>query len=181
MTQSDHNLKSSYREMLLNHLFVGEVLRHFWGQDKYSEVLWPEVDDGGYDVVLDLGKIIRHVQLKASHAKSSTAHVPMNIKLMEKRSGCVVWMIFDEDTLEFKQFLWFGGTPGKKMTLTKDDLKIAKHSRANAAGVKGERQGIRVLPKAKFDRLSTISELVGRLFGPKYQRSSLKQKGVVHE
>ncbi len=156
--------------MLLNHLFVGEVLRHFWRQGKYPDVLWPAVDDSGYDVVLDLGKITRHVQLKASHARSSTARVPVSTKLLDKPCGCVVWMVFDDDTLDFKQFRWFGGAPGKKPRLTKDDLKIAKHTRANAAGVKGDRQGVRVLPKAKFDQLDSVSELVGRLFGAKYER-----------
>lgn len=175
MTLSDHNRRSSYREMLLNHLFVGEVLRHLWGRGRYVEVLWPEVDDGGYDVVLDCGGAIRHVQLKASHAGSTTARVLVNTKLLDKPSGCVVWMIFDPDTLEFKQFRWLGGAPGRRLTLNAK-LKVAKHTRANAEGVKGERQDIRVLPKSRFDQLATVSELVGRLFGPEYGCPSLEQK-----
>ena len=30
MTASDRSLLSSYREMLLEHLFAGEVMRHVW-------------------------------------------------------------------------------------------------------------------------------------------------------
>lgn len=180
MAQSDHNLRSSYREMLLNHLFVGEVLRHFWRLGKYPEVLWPEVDDGGYDVVLDCGGVIRHVQLKASHARSTTARVLVNTKLLDKPSGCVVWMVFDDDTLDFEQFRWFGGAPGERLALSRE-LKVAKHTRANAQGVKGERQGVRVLPKKEFDQLDTVSELVGRLFGPEYGRSLSEQNGAGRE
>lgn len=177
MAQTDHNLRSSYREMLLNHLFVGEVLRHLWGMGRYVEVLWPEVDDGGYDVVLDCGGAIRHVQLKASHAGSSTARILVNTKLLDKPSGCVVWMVFDQDTLGFRQFRWFGGAPGEKLALSKE-LKVAKHTRANAEGVKGDRQDIRVLPKAEFDQLGTVSELVGRLFGHEYGCPSRDHKGA---
>lgn len=160
--------------MLLNHLFVGEILRHLWGLGYYAEVLWPEVDDGGYDVVLDCGGIIRHVQVKASHVKSKTARVNVNLGLATKPSGCVVWLIFDEDTLVFDRFLWFGESPGKKLPPTRK-LTIAKHTKANAQGVKTERQGIRVLPKAKFERLETISELAGRLFGTKCRRKRRTQ------
>jgi hypothetical protein len=50
---TDHNLLSSYREMLLEHLFAGEVMRHVWLSGiKRLEILKPQVDDGGYDIVL---------------------------------------------------------------------------------------------------------------------------------
>ena len=47
----DHSLLSSYREKLLEHLFVGEVMRYVWlSRVKRLEVLKPQVDDGGYDL-----------------------------------------------------------------------------------------------------------------------------------
>lgn len=53
MIATDHNLLSSYREMLLEHLFAGEVMRHVWLSGiKRLEILKPQVDDGGYDIVL---------------------------------------------------------------------------------------------------------------------------------
>lgn len=30
MTATEHSLLSSYREVLLEHLFAGEVMRHLW-------------------------------------------------------------------------------------------------------------------------------------------------------
>jgi hypothetical protein len=54
MPVRDHSLLSSYREMVLEHLFSGEVMRHVWLSGiKRLEVLKPQVDDGGYDLVLE--------------------------------------------------------------------------------------------------------------------------------
>ena len=45
-----HSEHSSYREKLLEHLVVGEVLRYLWCQGvTTAESLRPEVDGGGYD------------------------------------------------------------------------------------------------------------------------------------
>lgn len=54
MTTTEHSLLSSYREVLLEHLFAGEVMRHLWiSGTKRLEMLKPQVDDGGYDLVLE--------------------------------------------------------------------------------------------------------------------------------
>jgi hypothetical protein len=96
-----HSESSSFREKLVEHLFVGEVLRHLWLHGVVSaEFLRPEVDCGGYDLVIACNSIIRHIQLKSSHSKAKTAKQHINIRLAEKPSGCVVWVIFDESTLD---------------------------------------------------------------------------------
>ena len=47
---SVHTEQSSYREKLLEHLFVGDVLRELWSWGVTdAEFLRPEVDCGGYD------------------------------------------------------------------------------------------------------------------------------------
>ena len=44
-------------------------------------------------------------------------------------------------------------------------LKIAKHVRANANGVKAERPNHRVIPKRLFERVDDIDGIIARLFG----------------
>jgi hypothetical protein len=63
-----HSEHSSYREKLLEHLFVGDVLRELWlcGVTT-AEFLRPEVDAGGYDLVITCNGFVRHIQLKSSH------------------------------------------------------------------------------------------------------------------
>jgi hypothetical protein len=152
--------------MLLEHLFAGAVMRHIWlTSTTRVEMLKPQVDDGGYDLVLEANGIVRHIQLKASHLGATTAGVKVNVLLGRKPGGCVIWMHFDRVTLDFGHFLWFGGAPNEPLP----DLslfKISTHSKANAQGLKLERPNIRDVPKAQFQRLEGIGELVQRLFGP---------------
>ena len=71
-----HSEHSSNREKLLEHLFIGEVLRCLWRKGiATAEFLRPEVDSGGYDLVIDCNSILRHIQLKSSHREAKTARL----------------------------------------------------------------------------------------------------------
>ena len=51
---SPHSLDSSLREQALAHIFLGQLLSHMWRNGRYDiEVLKSEVDQHGYDVVLE--------------------------------------------------------------------------------------------------------------------------------
>ena len=164
---SEHNLYSSYREMLLEHLFAGAVMRHLWQNGVGRlEMLKPQVDDSGYDLVLEAHVIVRHIQLKASHNQAATQSVKINIALAEKPSGCVIWLRFDAETLDFGPFLWFGGEPGAKLPDLRS-FKTATHMKRNSKGIKTERPNIRTIPKSSFQQLPTIEDVVTRLFGEK--------------
>ena len=92
MTDPSHSLESSLREKVLEHLFVGDLLRCLWCRGSRDiEVLQTEVDRGGYDLVLESNGFLRHVQLKASYRSAKTSRVGININLAKKPSGCVIW------------------------------------------------------------------------------------------
>ena len=166
MTASDaHFLKSSYREMLLEHLFAGEVMRHLWlTKSGGLEVLKPQVDDSGYDIVFDAGGIVRHVQLKASFRGSKTSSFTISLLLGAKPSGCVVFIQFDPETLALGPFWFFGGPPGEPLP-DLSGFKVARHSKGNAQGVKAFRPNLRTVPLTRFDKVVDIPELTVRLFG----------------
>lgn len=165
MSSTDHSLLSSYREMLLEHLFAGEVMRHVWLSGvKRLEVLKPQVDDGGYDLVLEASSVVRHVQLKATFRGSTVRRFNVNAGLATKPSGCVVCLLFDDKTLNLGPFYWFGGAPNEPLP----DLRsfaIAKHTKGNAKGVKNPRPNLRVVPLSAFAPVRSISELAAKLFG----------------
>jgi hypothetical protein len=166
MSSTDHSLLSSYRESLLEHLFAGEVMKHVWLSGlRRLEVLKPQVDDGGYDLVLEAGNVVRHVQLKATFKGSKVNRFTINLGLAAKPSGCVVCMLFDQGSLNLGPFYWFGGQPGERLPdLAK--FKTAKHTKGNSLGVKTERPNLRIVSLSAFKKVPGIPEIAGLLFGP---------------
>jgi hypothetical protein len=160
-----HSTRSSHREALLEHLFAGEVMKHLWRRGDWRlEVLKPQVDDSGYDLVLEANSIVRHVQLKASFRGSTVDKVSVNVLLSGKPSGCVVFLWFDQESLDLGPFLFFGGAPGESLP-DLSGMKIGKHTKGNALGVKAERPNIRTVPLSKFEKVGTVEEIVAKLFG----------------
>ena len=105
-TSTIHSSYSSAREKLLEHVFVGELLGALWRRGEHrAEVLRPEVDSGGYDLVVVANGIVRHIQLKASHLGAKTDEVSVSTALAVKPSGCVVWIRFDADTMRTRPVL----------------------------------------------------------------------------
>ena len=86
------------------------------------------------------------------------------MRLAEKSSGCVVWLVFHPVKLALGPFLWFGGRPGEPLPDI-GGFPAAKHTRGNAQGVKAARPNIRVLKRADFQELASIPELVEWFFG----------------
>lgn len=161
----NHFLRSSYREKLLEHLFTGEVMKYLWRSNKFFlEMLSPQVDSGGYDLVLEANSIVRHVQLKGTFNGSKVARWPVNLGLVGKPSGCVIVIKFDQDTLKLGPYLWLGGKPGKALPDI-SDCKMAKHANGNAQGEKLFRKNSCIVPRAHFEQIEDIKELSQRLFG----------------
>ena len=162
---TDHSRHSSYREMLLEHLFVGEVMRHVWvSGGKRLEILKPQVDDAGYDLVFEMDQIVRHIQLKTSFEGSSVRRFNVNAGLAAKPSGCVICIQFNKSSLDLGPFLWFGATPGKPLP-DLSGCKTAKHTKGNATGLKTQRPNLKVVPYSAFEQVPSIPQLVVKLFG----------------
>lgn len=166
METEQHSHRSSHRDALLEHLFAGEVMRRLWLRGNWRlEVLKPQVDDGGYDLVIEANRVVRHVQLKASYKGSTIRTSKVNSLLGAKPSGCVVFMWFDSDTLDLGPFGFFGGPPGERLPdIT--GFNVARHTKGNAQGLKAERPNIRTVPLSAFGRLDSIDAVIDRLFGP---------------
>ena len=159
-----HTEHSSYREKLIEHLFVGELVKLSWATDCQLEVGKPEVDNSGYDIIVEDNGVVRHVQLKSSYIGSKTSRQKVHSKLAEKPSGCVIWVQFDEDTLDLGPFYFFGGLPGKPL-LSIEEAQIARHTKGDRSGYKAERPKIRIINKGSFERIDSVQELYGVLFG----------------
>ena len=162
--ESSHYIHSILRERIVEHMFVGKALQKLWNLGARDvEVLRSEFDAGGYDLVMTYGKIVRHIQLKTVMEKGKAAHVKVSLKLMEKPSGCVIWIVVDPK-LELKSYRWFGGAPGQPLRDI-SEFKLAKHPKANAQGLKLEKPNHRVVPLRHFQNLDTLDAVLKQLFG----------------
>lgn len=165
LTTNLNNHQSVFREHLLEHLLIGDLLKYSWlNAGATLEVSQPSIDRSGHDVVLEANGVTRHVQLKSSFHLASTATQNVHVGLATKPSGCVVWIRFDSDTLALGPFLFFGGEPGAPLP-SLADLKVARHAKGDATGAKKERPNVRVLPLSRFRRLDDIPALYSALFG----------------
>ena len=158
-----HTTHSSYREKLIEHLFVAELLKLSWLHHGCAlEVAKPEVDNSGYDLIVEMPGSVRHIQLKTMISGGKAAYQKVHTKLADKPSGCVIWICFNEQTLKLGPFLYFGSEPGKPLCL--DELETAKHTKGNKDGFKAPRPNIRKIPKGDFDSFASIEELFVKLF-----------------
>jgi len=160
--------------MLIEHVFAGELMRHYWlAARDLLEVAKPQVDDGGYDLILQANGVIRHVQLKSSHAMSKLGTTNVALSLGEKPSGCVVVIRFNADTLGIGPFHFFGGEPGAPLPSIAG-LKPAKNPRPNMQGIKKERLAHRSVPLTRFERIASLELLATRLFGISAPHASME-------
>lgn len=163
MSIVNHSENSTFREKLIEHLFIGELLKHAWKSGNAIEVSKPEVDNSGYDIVLESNQFLRHVQLKSSYIGGRTSTQKIHLSLAAKPSGCVVWIYFHQQTLDLGPFLYFGNVAGNPLSSI-ENHRIAKHTKGNKDGVKTKRPNLRIINKGSFDRVETIEELYHRLF-----------------
>jgi hypothetical protein len=152
------------REMIVEHLFIGESLRHYWAAGVNDvEVLRSQSDSFGYDLVMGRGQLVRHIQLKILRVGGRVSNAKIALKLMEKPSGCVIWIVVTQD-LQFDHFLWFGAPAGEPLPDLRD-FKIAKHTKGDSNGTKAERPAHRLVPRRCFEQLPSLDAVLLRLFG----------------
>ena len=157
-------LASSTLEKLLEHRFLAGLATHLWCRGtREFDVLHPEVDAFGHDLVIECQGIIRHIQLKAMVRGGKRRDVGVSVALARRPSACVIWMLYDPATLELGPFLWLGEAPGQP--LPPPGEKVGRHSKGNAQGVKAERPGIRLVPQSRFEKIESNDALAERLFG----------------
>jgi hypothetical protein len=157
-----HTHSATHREQILEHHFVADLLRYLWKHhhdEDLPEVTYSDVDNSGYDLVIEWRGVQRHIQLKSSI--STTSPVRMNASLSRKPSGCVVLMECNAD-LSAVLYRWLGNSPQQRLDFT--DCKRAKHTRANSEGIKRESISAVKVPRGRFQRFEQIGDLVAALF-----------------
>lgn len=170
MLERDRYAESQRRENLVEHCLIAELLQDAWLRRGQSlDILRSEVDAAGYDLVFSCNKVTRHVQVKSSKSDSRAGFQPINGRLADVPSGCVVWVRMKEDLERNRVHLdyWFyGNDPGEPLDGLTEFRKV-KHTRANAAGDKALRVNTFRVNRGLFQRLNGVEALSDKLFGPR--------------
>lgn len=163
MEESAHYQYSILRERIVEHVFVGDALRTLWRRGVVDvEILRPEFDAHGYDLVMARGPIVRHIQFKTG-TSPKPADVSVSQTLAEKPSGCVIWIRVAAD-LEMGPFFWFGAAPGMPLPAI-DGYPNPLRATHNKEGVRPFRKNHRLVPGEIFRQLANLDELLKTLFG----------------
>lgn len=163
-----HSRHSTLRERIVEHRFVADVLQYLWTRDIFDvEVLRPEFDAHGYDLVMTRGNVVRHIQLKTGRARGKPkkpSRISVSRSLAEKPSGCLLWIGID-DNLKPEHFFWLGSAcPGEPISGI-DSWPAPKRRAPRTDGDRPDRDGYHVIPKDRFELLNDVGDVLQRLFG----------------
>lgn len=156
-------LESSFRAKLLEHLFVAELLQEAWLEKSQTmEVLRAEVDNAGYDLLLNYNKVTRYVQLKSSE-RGNHRQQKINVRLADKPGACVICLVFQERNHRFKlEYRVFPEKICERLDLS--EFAFARHTKADATGYKAERRNTCIIPGSRFTKMESTGELISWLF-----------------
>lgn len=156
---------SSTREKVLEHRFIADLTSELWRRGIFDfSVSHGEVDNSGYDVIVEAAGVTRHIQLKAMQSTGKHRDFDLQLRLADKGSGCAVLMLHHPVTLVIDQYRLFAAAPGHPLPAMGD--RMVRHSKGDATGRKAERPALRSIPLTMFKAVEGAAELTTALFGP---------------
>jgi hypothetical protein len=88
------SIESHTIETMFEHHLLSKLLQEcFFARRKTLSILRAEIDNEGYDLVLETADQVRHVQLKASE-ESASRFKDVNRRLADRRDGHIIWMVY---------------------------------------------------------------------------------------
>lgn len=159
-----HSEHSVLREKIIEHLFVGNVLRVLWRSSIMDvEVMRSEFDAHGYDLVITHGGLVRHVQLK-SGLQAKPGRISLARSLASRPSGCAIWLGLDP-ALEIQRYWWLGAKKPGDALVFGPTVKIAKRNGRQSNAARPDRKN-HVVPRAKdWVELNSLSGCINQLLG----------------
>ena len=156
---------SHYVENTLRHVFLSDLCRALWRRDHTQRlhIYNNEVDDAGFDLVIGLGSIVRHVQLKARNTTGRARSISAHTALASAQGGCIVWMFFSTDTLTIEHYRFFGQPSGEAMSDI-SHLPEVLTQRRNIRGQRTVRPHHRTVRRSDFSQPLSTEELIDALF-----------------
>jgi hypothetical protein len=158
----DISPNSSYVSKIAEYKLVSNIASSLWQRGLTCDVLRQDVDNAGYDLIIEANGIIRHIQVKTSYENAKAAVQKVHLNLQHKPCACVIWIIYDRTTLDILSYRLFSNG---RDALNLSGFRTAKHTKGNRDGVKAARPNIVEVPKSRFKAISSTDILAEELFG----------------
>jgi hypothetical protein len=162
--------RSSYVENVLRHAFLAELSCLVWENDPFDslKISNGEVDDSGYDVVLERGNVVRHIQLKQAHEEKVPKKFSVRVSFATLPGSCMVVISHALTDLRPKSYSFYGSNPTEPMPYIEAHRTTKSSGRRNADGDRVLRINYRDIPFGRFKRGLSAGELLDELFPEAY-------------
>lgn len=160
--------RSSYVENVLTHQLVAALAGALWQQDPNTplSIFNAEVDDSGFDLVLRCRQRLRYLQIKQVHLNGRAAKFSVRLEFSRMIGSCVLVIVHQENDLAIDHFLFYGGTHDQAMSAIDAHKASIAPGRRGVDGIRKIREHYRDIPRRRFVKVNSATDLLVCLFGP---------------
>ncbi len=158
--------RSSHVENVLRHAFLAELASEVWRDDPHEPlgISNTEVDDSGYDVVLERNAIIRRIQLKQHHEGKAPKAFSVRVEFATYPGSCIVAIAHSLADLKPTSYSFYGSGPEDSMPYIEAHRTTKASGRRTAEGARVLRLKYRDVPFSRFKKNLSMPQLIEELF-----------------
>jgi len=158
--------RSSHVENVLRHAFLAELASEVWRDDPNEPlgISNAEVDDSGYDVILERNVTIRRIQLKQTHDEKVPKKFSVRVEFATYPGSCIVVISHSVLDLRPTSYSFYGSSPYDPMPYIEAHRTTKAPSRRTADGKRVLRLKYRDVPFSRFKRNLSMGQLLDELF-----------------
>jgi hypothetical protein len=151
---------STYIESVMEHQFLYLVLSHLWEKHGLvAEVLRADVDNSGYDLLIETKGVVRFIQLKSHSSDKKPGNKSIHLSLAAKTNPCMIILDYAPKTLAVEKYWWWDGT-----AFSPEGRAHAKKSKRNSESKRDDRKNHVIVKASEFKRVADMAQLVRLLF-----------------
>src|SRR5436190_1299223 len=144
--------RSSHVENVLRHAFLAQLAGEVWRDDPNEPlgISNAEVDDSGYDVILERNAVIRRIQLKQAHEKKIPKKFSVRVEFATYPGSCVIVVAHALLDLRPISYSFYGSSPDQPMPYIEAHRSTKAPGRRMADGQRVLRLKYRDVPFSRF-------------------------------
>lgn len=158
--------RSSHVENVLTHAFLAALASEVWRDDPNEPlgIYKAEVDDSGYDVILERNATIRRIQLKQAHEEKTPSKFSVRVEFATYPGSCIVVITHSLLDLKPTSYSFYGSTPDEPMPYIEAHRTTKASGRRTADGERVLRLKYRDVPFSRFKKNLSMRQLIEELF-----------------